>query len=331
MRRSDDGGRTFVRLPWTASDARCGESVVAPDFLANETGYLLLEDGRSCAPRTVGGPGRGAPRCQARGPRVGTSRPPTSRSPARARASPSTCPGPPLQDDGCGRVVDTGARRPGSASRTSTSSHPRLGSRSGATACCAPRTAERPGNSRRTGPARSRIRCVDAFTCVATTPSGQSLMRTNDGGVTFTSVSPSSTKLLAATFAAGLRVVAAGEDGVTVVSDDAGTTWAPLGERLRADVHAHQGGVRFAGVRGRAERDARAHERRRSLMGAARRLHVRGRDRRVVRRRLRRLRGRRRRHGAPHREWRCLVADPEHGLLRDAAGGARARIPGRCC
>ena len=29
VRRSDDGGRTFVRLPWTASDARCGEGVVA--------------------------------------------------------------------------------------------------------------------------------------------------------------------------------------------------------------------------------------------------------------------------------------------------------------
>ena len=57
-------------------------------------------------------------------------------------------------------------------------------------------------------------------------------MRTSDGGATFTSVSPSSTKLLAATFAAGRRVVAAGEDGVTVVSDDAGTTWAPLGGRL---------------------------------------------------------------------------------------------------
>ena len=53
------------------------------------------------------------------------------------------------------------------------------------------------------GPALSRIRCADTLTCIATTPSGQSLMRTNDGGANFTSVSPSSTKLLAATFAVG--------------------------------------------------------------------------------------------------------------------------------
>ena len=83
------------------------------------------------------------------------------------------------------------------------------------------------------GPAASRgIRCADALTCVATTPSGQSLMRTIDGGATFTSVSPSSTKLLAAAFAVGPAGRCGGggrrHRGVRRRRRDL----APLGERL---------------------------------------------------------------------------------------------------
>src|SRR3954463_5057368 len=47
VRRSDDGGKTFRRLPWTASDARCTAGVAGLAFPSSAVGYLLLH------PRTV--------------------------------------------------------------------------------------------------------------------------------------------------------------------------------------------------------------------------------------------------------------------------------------
>jgi photosystem II stability/assembly factor-like uncharacterized protein len=231
VRRSDDGGRTFERLPWTASDARCSESVVTPDFLANETGYLLLEDGsilrtedggRTWSRRTA------VPGTRAAGgnvvvedisftsPSDGVAGSADGRLYRTTDAAVSWT----LVRDEAGGIDDVHFVTP--AVGFAVGSHRVLRTEDGGATW----------EQRVNGVPLSGVRCVDAFRCVATTPSGQSLMRTNDGGATFTSVSPSSTKLLAATFAAGLRVVAAGEHGVTVVSDDAGTTWAPLGGRL---------------------------------------------------------------------------------------------------
>src|SRR3954447_24814797 len=45
VRRSDDGGRTFRRLPWTASDARCTAGVASLAFPTPAIGYLLLHNG----------------------------------------------------------------------------------------------------------------------------------------------------------------------------------------------------------------------------------------------------------------------------------------------
>src|SRR4051794_8087498 len=45
VRRSDDGGRTFRRLPWTASDARCTAGVASLAFPSATVGYLLLGNG----------------------------------------------------------------------------------------------------------------------------------------------------------------------------------------------------------------------------------------------------------------------------------------------
>ena len=45
VRRSDDAGVTFSRLPWTASDANCASTLVSLDFPADQTGFLLLKDG----------------------------------------------------------------------------------------------------------------------------------------------------------------------------------------------------------------------------------------------------------------------------------------------
>jgi photosystem II stability/assembly factor-like uncharacterized protein len=231
VRRSDDGGRTFVRLPWTASDAGCAESVVAPDFLANETGYLLLEDGSIL--RTEDGGRTWSRRTAVPGTRAAGGN-------VVAKDISFTSPSDGVAGSADGRLYRTTDAavswtlvrdEPGGIDDVhfvtalagfAVGSHRVLRTQDGGATW----------EERVNGVALASIRCVDALTCIATTGSGQSLMRTNDGGATFTSVSPSSTKLLAASFAVGLRVIAAGEHGVTVVSNDAGATWAPLGDRL---------------------------------------------------------------------------------------------------
>jgi photosystem II stability/assembly factor-like uncharacterized protein len=76
------------------------------------------------------------------------------------------------------------------------------------------------------------IRCADEKSCVATTATGTQLVITVDGGATFALPSPSTDPLLAAAFATPLRLAAAGQQGSTVVSDDAGANSRPIGGRL---------------------------------------------------------------------------------------------------
>src|SRR3954471_2796710 len=45
LRRSDDGGKTFRRLPWTASDQSCSGGIAAFDFPSGNVGYLVLGNG----------------------------------------------------------------------------------------------------------------------------------------------------------------------------------------------------------------------------------------------------------------------------------------------
>ena len=76
------------------------------------------------------------------------------------------------------------------------------------------------------------IRCGTETTCVLSTSAGDQLVRTTDGGETAVSVTPSTPRIFAAAFASPMRVVAAGDGGSMVVSDDAGQTFLPIGSRL---------------------------------------------------------------------------------------------------
>ena len=124
-----------------------------------------------------------------------------------------------------------------------------------------------------------------------------------------------------------------------MLSDDAGATWAPVGERLPQTFSRIAALSRVAGVRGRAERDARAHERRRRTWAEVGVSTSGGRDRRVVRRRRRRLRARRRGHaccapttagpswqilntGTARRPQAVLALDPRTVLLIGGRGRA---------
>lgn len=81
-------------------------------------------------------------------------------------------------------------------------------------------------------PNLASIRCATVKLCVMTTDSGQAIVRTADGGATATLVTPSQDPIHAADFASATRIVAGGGTGATVVSDDAGVNFAPIGGRL---------------------------------------------------------------------------------------------------
>src|SRR5687767_4540953 len=231
LRRSDDGGQTFERLPWTASDARCAASVLVPDFASDGSGYVLLDDGSVL--RTADG-GRTWSRRTAvpeTGAAGGGFAPTDIAFTTQTEGVAATTQGR-LYRTTDGALSWTLVREFAAGIRDVHFATPTVGFAVGAGLH---RTKDG-GATWENGAAGtfflSGIRCADAFTCILTTQARTSLMRTTDGGTTLTSVSPSSKKLLAAAFGAGLQVVAAGEDGVTVRSGDGGVTWAPVGGRL---------------------------------------------------------------------------------------------------
>ena len=73
------------------------------------------------------------------------------------------------------------------------------------------------------------IGCASADTCLMTESGGGQLIRTTDSGDHGAAVSPSTQKIFAAGFASSTRAVAVGDGGATVVSDNAGASWAPVG------------------------------------------------------------------------------------------------------
>jgi photosystem II stability/assembly factor-like uncharacterized protein len=76
------------------------------------------------------------------------------------------------------------------------------------------------------------VQCADDKTCVVTTKAGTVIGVTTDGGDTFKFPSPSTDPLFAAAFANPARLVAAGQQGSTAFSSDAGANFTPVGGRL---------------------------------------------------------------------------------------------------
>jgi photosystem II stability/assembly factor-like uncharacterized protein len=72
------------------------------------------------------------------------------------------------------------------------------------------------------------IHCATEMTCLITTASG-TLERTTDGGQTATTITASSVPLADAAFFNTTRAVAVGAAGQTVISEDAGVNYAPVG------------------------------------------------------------------------------------------------------
>jgi photosystem II stability/assembly factor-like uncharacterized protein len=243
LRRSDDGGQTFTRLPWTASDQSCESSIASFAFPSPSVGYLMTEDGSIL--RTDDGGSTFSRRTSVPGTdSAGGSRSPTDIFFTDANTGVVT-----TRDNGDGKIFQT---IDGGNSWTEVASAPSgngvihnglnglefsgstgyaVGDRktllksvnSGAT--WTPESLQGVSGT----PNLESIGCADATTCLITEEGGGQLIRTVDGGDNGSSVTPATQPIFAAAFASASRAVAVGADGATVVSDNAGTSWTPVG------------------------------------------------------------------------------------------------------
>ncbi len=234
LRRSDDGGDTFFRLPFTARDTGCRDPLTSVSFPTAGTGYLLLSGGKVLSTADSGHTF-------------------TRRTPVPGGATDILC----TAERTCFASGPSGLierTTDGAVSWTQVASFP--GSNLVGLERADPATLYAVGYNltlvksvdagatwmRKTvrdvpGANLTSIRCGDALACLITTQGGN-LLRTTDGGENYTSVVPSSDQTLAVSFAGQTRAVAAGAFGSAEVSNDQGESWAPVGSRIGGAFHA---------------------------------------------------------------------------------------------
>jgi photosystem II stability/assembly factor-like uncharacterized protein len=229
LRRSDDGGNTFIRLPFTARDVGCRDMLASFSFPAEKVGYLLLtsgrvlataDGGRSFSRRTSVAAGSKDILCTSeRTCFVGTPAGLILRtldggtSWTQVANFPSSAPfslgqADPLTLYAVGTRLQVVKSVDGGATWTRKTAH------------------DVPFSD------LMQIRCGDASHCLIATGQNTQLLRTDDGGDTYTSVQPSNDPTFAVAFVGLMRGIAAGMLGSAEVSNDAGATWAAVGSRI---------------------------------------------------------------------------------------------------
>ena len=237
LRRSDDGGQSFRRLPWTASDLRCTSPIAAVFFVSSDIGYLMLDNGNVLRTNDGG-------QTWSRRTAVPLTRAVNPSSDARPSDIFFVDENTGVAAIGIGVVYRT---KDGGATWTPVANPPAslrglwfvnqndgYGVGDNGLVIRTDNGGQSWGD-RSTGATRGdllSINCANADTCVATTRRGNELLRTTNGGQSFTSVSPANQRLFAAAFAAPSRVVAVGNVGTTVVSNDAAETFSRVGDEL---------------------------------------------------------------------------------------------------
>lgn len=231
VRRSDDGGRTFRKLHILA-EANCPDRVQTAYFVDPQVGYLVLRDGTVL--RTTDG-GESFGRTPTEVP--GTRRRDGNGVPADAVfTSPDT--GVVFLAGGsvAYRTTDAGTSwqqvdaDPGNVRRLE---------QVDATTIYAvgPNTLLRSNDAGVTWRSRpagegediTSIKCATTELCLMTVLRGDAIVRTEDGGATAPQRISTTQGVFAAGFASPTRAVGAGVGGATVISDDAGRTYAPVG------------------------------------------------------------------------------------------------------
>lgn len=255
-RRSDNGGASFSRLPFTSSDFGCGTTkLTSLSFPSTSVGYLLLGDGS--VRRTTDGGQTFANRVAVPGTKATGAMGAVSANdifftgldvgfavtgPASGSGGPGTIY---RTTDGGGSwtLVATLPQGLNGVSFAGSSAGYAVGngnlvSRSvdGGSTWSAPRPV--PGGARKL----VTVRCANAATCLITNDSGAGLLRTADGATSFAEVTPSDKPIYAAAFASPSRAVAVGQNGVTVISDDGGVNWRGVGTRVPGTFYALRAG-----------------------------------------------------------------------------------------
>ncbi|MBS1870238.1 MAG: hypothetical protein JSS99_11290 [Actinobacteria bacterium] len=235
-RRSTDGGATFTAIRFSAVESGCKVALHDLSFVSAQTGYLLLADGSVFA--TTDGGTQFAPR---------TAVPDTTASGSGfqqpggiafldASTGYASSGGKLFQtlDGGVSwRLVASDARTIAAIWFASARRGFAVGSGGLVLRTDDGGATWTPKDLGAGAPNYASIRCAGEQLCLLTTGAGTQLVRTTDAGNTpGTAVTPSSDPIYAAAFASATRVAAAGEHGATVVSDDAGVRFAPVGGRV---------------------------------------------------------------------------------------------------
>jgi photosystem II stability/assembly factor-like uncharacterized protein len=233
MRRSDDGGQTFRRVPFAAREVGCPSGVSTFHFPAPNTGYVALRDG-SVISTADGGQSFGG-----RQPLPGTQVTGGNAEPSDIFFVNDTT-GFAVAGGNLFRTTDSaqnwvqkvsGAARLRSIFFTDASTGYAVGDANtvlkstdgGDTWSPRPVPADQQGGN------LTKVRCASAQVCLISTESGDKVLRTTDGGTTIAAVDPSPRPIFAVTFATATNAVGVGEFGATVFSADAGSSTATPG------------------------------------------------------------------------------------------------------
>jgi photosystem II stability/assembly factor-like uncharacterized protein len=228
VRRTDDGGATFRRLPFTTSERGCARTVEALSFPTEDVGFLVLGDGgvlrtndggRSFASKPVQGAGGRVSDVMFRNATEGIAVTAEGNVFKTVDGGDSWT----LRFDGnfeLRAVFFTGTEAVAVGHQTFVTS------------------ADGGDTWTRQSPeaiqtlfdeAFNDVRCASPTTCLMTTPSNE-LVRTADGGQSYTVVVGNNA--LAVDFASATRAVVVGFGGQTRISDDGGASFVQVGTRL---------------------------------------------------------------------------------------------------
>jgi photosystem II stability/assembly factor-like uncharacterized protein len=233
LRRTDDGGATVRRLPWTSNDASCPATITSLAFPTSSTGYVLLSSGdviqtldggdswlkRTAAPGTPAA-GGGAivsdiwfTSATSGVLTVGTKIYYTTDS------GNSWTPVEDLGGQGGLRFEFTSATD-GFAFGNKTS----LFKTTDGGATWDPVA----GDGKIEGTYVRSLSCATATTCLGATADGASTLRTDDGGTTWTTLKASTRQLFAVGFTSATHALSVGAGSAIVQTDDAGLNWAAV-------------------------------------------------------------------------------------------------------
>jgi photosystem II stability/assembly factor-like uncharacterized protein len=234
-RRSTDGGSTFTAVRFTPVESSCRNQLRDLSFVSSDVGYLLLQDG-SVLTTTDGGaqfsPRTAVPETPAAG---GGAQPRAVAFLDASRGYAATAQGTLYQtlDGGTSwRVVADPRVSLNDIVFVDAQHGFAVGDRGLLLVTVDGGNSWEPHGIGLGSPDYTAISCADTQLCILSTAGGQRLVRTPDAGSSSTTVTPSTDPIFAAAFASSTRVAAAGQKGATVVSDDGGVRFAPIGGRI---------------------------------------------------------------------------------------------------